>query len=50
MPNILVSGRSIGGADEVVELEGKDELMDKIKKMAGKRIMAARLRKAGEEI
>ncbi|KAI9800995.1 MAG: hypothetical protein M1825_003529 [Sarcosagium campestre] len=48
VPNILVSGRSIGGADEVTELEDKGELIDKVKKMAGKRIMEAALRKGDD--
>ena len=48
VPNVLVSGRSIGGADEVTELEANGQLMEKIRSMAGKRIMEANLRKAGD--
>ncbi|KAI9842779.1 MAG: hypothetical protein M1838_002977 [Thelocarpon superellum] len=43
VPNVLVSGRSIGGGDDVAKLDADGELVAKIKKMAGKRIMEARL-------
>ncbi|KAI9887413.1 MAG: hypothetical protein M1823_000750 [Watsoniomyces obsoletus] len=44
VPNVLISGRSIGGGDEVSELDAQDKLMDKVRTMAGKRIMEAKKR------
>ncbi|KAB8240190.1 ribosomal protein L6, alpha-beta domain-containing protein [Aspergillus flavus] len=35
VPNILVSGRSIGGGDDVVALDEKDELASTFKKLGG---------------
>lgn len=43
VPNVLISGRSIGGGDDVAKLDEDGELIDKIKKMGGKRIMEATL-------
>ncbi|KAI9840628.1 MAG: hypothetical protein M1837_001397 [Sclerophora amabilis] len=44
VPNVLVSGKSIGGGDDVAELDNTGQLIDKIRKMAGKRIMETNLR------
>ncbi|KAI9750382.1 MAG: hypothetical protein M4579_006493 [Chaenotheca gracillima] len=44
VPNVLVSGKSIGGGDDIVELDEKGELIELIRKMAGKRIMEANVR------
>lgn len=43
VPNVLVNGRSIGGGDDIQALDDSGELVDKIKGMAGKRIMEAKL-------
>ena len=43
VPNVLVSGRSIGGGDDIQALDDSGGLTDKLKGMAGKRIMEARL-------
>ncbi|KAI1935574.1 hypothetical protein LOZ66_005114 [Ophidiomyces ophidiicola] len=42
VPNTLVNGVSIGGASEVAELEHSGELLGKIKKMVGKRLVEAK--------
>ena len=39
VPNVLISGRSIGGGDDVAKLDRDGELEDKIRKMGGKRVM-----------
>ena len=39
VPNVLVSGRSIGGGDDVADLDNDDKLKSTILAMAGKRIM-----------
>lgn len=38
VPNILVNGKSIGGSDDIAELDRTGELASKIKSMSGKRI------------
>lgn len=43
MPNVLISGRSIGGGDDVQALDEGNTLVDKVKSMGGKRIMEAKL-------
>lgn len=45
VPNILVLGRSIGGADEVVALHEEDTLATKLKGMVGKRLQRCEKRK-----
>lgn len=50
VPNILVLGMSIGGADEVVELHEEDGLAEKLKGMVGKRLeRCEKRREAGTE-
>lgn len=44
VPNILISGKSIGGGDEVEVLHQSGSLIEKIKYMGGKRIMEAKLK------
>ena len=44
VPNVLINGRSIGGGDDIEALDTSGELIDKIKKMGGKRIMEMKLR------
>ena len=48
VPNTLINGRSIGGGDDVEELDNDSKLIDKIKSMGGKRIMEAKLKEAKE--
>jgi len=43
VPNVLINGKSIGGGDDVEELHTTDTLIEKVKKMGGKRIMEAKL-------
>lgn len=39
VPNIMISGKSIGGSDELVALESEGKLVERIQKMGGKRVM-----------
>ena len=41
VPNVLVNGQSIGGGDEVVELDHDDKLADKIKRLGNKRVQVS---------
>lgn len=45
VPNILISGHSIGGGDDVWELDQTGELIKKIKLLGGKRIVEIVLKK-----
>ncbi len=38
VPNVLISGKSIGGGDEVAELDQSMKLIEKIKSLGGKQI------------
>lgn len=38
VPNILVTGKSIGGGDDIEELDVQDTLVEKLKNMGGKRM------------
>jgi len=42
VPNVLISGTSLGGGDETQALHDKGELVDKIRELGGKRIMEAK--------
>lgn len=44
VPNVLISGKSIGGGDDVELLHSQHELINKVKSMGGKRITEAKLR------
>ncbi|MCJ1318683.1 hypothetical protein MMC15_004013 [Xylographa vitiligo] len=44
VPNVLISGKSIGGGDDVEHLDNQHELIDKVRSMGGKRITEAKLR------
>ncbi|KAI0391633.1 hypothetical protein F5Y17DRAFT_400218 [Xylariaceae sp. FL0594] len=44
VPNILVNGESIGGSDEIAELDARKTLIDKFKAVGGKKIVAMRER------
>ena len=39
VPNVLVGGVSIGGGDDVVDMDERDQLVGKIRELGGKRIM-----------
>jgi glutaredoxin len=39
VPNILINGVSIGGGDDVAELDTNKKLVDKIKELGGKRML-----------
>ncbi|KAK0655583.1 thioredoxin-like protein [Cercophora newfieldiana] len=41
VPNVLISGISVGGGDEIAELDSDKKLADKIKEIAGKRVEVA---------
>lgn len=43
MPNVLISGRSIGGGDDIEALDNSGGLVEKVKTMGAKRIMEAKL-------
>jgi glutaredoxin len=49
VPNILVMGKSIGGGDDMEELDETDTLVAKIKDMGGSRITEAEHRGARAE-
>lgn len=38
VPNIMIAGKSIGGGDDIVELDNRKTLIDKVKSLAGKRV------------
>ncbi|MCJ1395802.1 hypothetical protein MMC18_008688 [Xylographa bjoerkii] len=44
VPNVLISGKSIGGGDDVEQLDNQHGLINKVRSMGGKRITEARLR------
>jgi len=44
VPNVLISGKSIGGGDDVEHLDNQHELINKVRSMGGKRITEAKLR------
>lgn len=39
VPNVLINGKSIGGGDDVAELDVRRELIDIVKSMGGKRMV-----------
>lgn len=41
VPNVLISGKSIGGGDDIATLDSEDKLASTIREMGGKRIMEA---------
>lgn len=43
VPNVLINGKSIGGGDDIEGLDVDGTLVGKVKSMAGKRIMEAKL-------
>jgi len=49
VPNVLINGVSIGGGDDVAELDVSKTLVTKIKDLGGKRMLEVRERPAAEE-
>ncbi|TVY82392.1 Monothiol glutaredoxin-7, partial [Lachnellula suecica] len=49
VPNVLINGVSIGGGDDVAELDVKQTLISKIKDLGGKRMLEVRERPAAAE-
>jgi glutaredoxin len=49
VPNVLINAVSIGGGDDVADLDAKNELIDKIKELGGKKMLNVELRPIGEE-
>ena len=43
VPNVLISGRSIGGGDEIEALDMGGTLLEKVRTMGGKRIVEVKL-------
>lgn len=41
VPNILINGISIGGADDIIDMDNGDKLMDKIRELGAKRVEIA---------
>ncbi|KAH7398541.1 thioredoxin-like protein [Pyrenochaeta sp. MPI-SDFR-AT-0127] len=50
VPNVLLMGKSIGGGDDIEELDETDTLVDKIKEMGGSRITEVEHRGARSEM
>lgn len=50
MPNILLMGKSIGGGDDIEELDQTDTLVAKIKEIGGSRITEVEHRGARHEM
>ncbi len=44
VPNVLVNGKPIGGGDEIAAFDAQGELLKTLRKMAGKRLVEAKLR------
>ncbi|KAK0104486.1 hypothetical protein ONS95_004775 [Cadophora gregata] len=44
VPNVLINGFSIGGGDDVAELDSSRKLVDKVKELGGKRMLEVKLR------
>ncbi|KAL2067275.1 hypothetical protein VTL71DRAFT_1699 [Oculimacula yallundae] len=49
VPNVLINGVSIGGGDDVAELDESRKLVDKVRDLGGKRMVEVKLR-AVEEV
>jgi glutaredoxin len=48
VPNVLINGLSIGGGDDVAELDSKKTLIDKVKELGGSKILSAELKEVTE--
>ena len=49
VPNVLINAVSIGGGDDVAELDVKQTLISKVKELGGKKMVDVRERPAEEE-
>lgn len=50
VPNVLINGVSIGGGDDIVELDGSKKLLAKIKDLGGKKVVDISERPAGSDL
>ncbi|PQE06359.1 glutaredoxin protein [Rutstroemia sp. NJR-2017a WRK4] len=48
VPNVLINGVSIGGGDDVAELDSKKTLIDQVKDLGGSKILSAKLKEVTE--
>lgn len=48
MPNVLISGVSIGGGDEVAGLDSAHALIEKVKDLGGKKMREVKKRPAAD--
>ncbi|PQE25775.1 hypothetical protein CJF30_00000491 [Rutstroemia sp. NJR-2017a BBW] len=48
VPNVLINGVSIGGGDDVAELDSKKTLIDRVKDLGGSKILSAKLKEVTE--
>lgn len=48
VPNVLINGVSIGGGDDVAELDSTNTLIDRIKDLGRSKILSAKLKAANE--
>jgi glutaredoxin len=44
VPNVLINGVSVGGGDEIAELDTSHTLIEKVKDLGGKKMLDVRLR------
>lgn len=44
VPNVLINGISIGGGDDIADLDERDVLIDKVRELGGKRMTEVRER------
>lgn len=50
VPNVLINGVSIGGGDDIAELDSKRRLTDKVKDLGGKKMVEVKERPVEEEL
>ncbi|TAQ88332.1 hypothetical protein B7494_g3330 [Chlorociboria aeruginascens] len=50
VPNVLINGVSIGGGDDVVDLDNRKALVEKVHDLGGKRMLDVRLRPVEEKV
>ena len=44
VPNVLINGVSVGGGDEVAQLDSSHTLIEKVRDLGGKKMLDVRLR------
>lgn len=49
VPNVLINGVSIGGGDDVAELDSKRTLIDKVKDLGGSKIISVKLKETEDD-